>query len=153
MKESSADRASILRCTGASSMFCRPVRSALLLPSCTCSGWTRPEGGHRPSFPGGHQIAPCFPSREDWPPHHLAPRHSPGLTDRGHDPEVLQRLPFTLGDREAQRGRMIAPRSRGRPGELAAEAGTAGPGLTSPGGPAGRRFLLDTRLRRIRRKD
>lgn len=29
----------------------------------------------------------------------------------------------------------------------------AGPGLTSPGGPAGRRFLLDTRLRRIRRKD
>lgn len=84
-------------------------------------------------------------------------RHPPGLMDRGCDPEVLQRLPFTLGDREAQRGRAIDPRSRGRAGvdepEPVAEAGTTGPGLTSPGGPAGRRFLLDARLRRIRRKD
>ena len=38
-------------------------------------------------------------------------RHPPGLMDRGCDPEVLQRLLFTLGDREAQRGRAIDPRS------------------------------------------
>ena len=56
-----------------------------------------------------------------------------------------------------QRGRAIDPRSQGQAGvdepEPVAEAGTAGPGLTSPGGPAGRRFLLDALLRRIRRKD
>jgi hypothetical protein len=26
-----------LRCTGANSMFCRPVRSALVLAACICS--------------------------------------------------------------------------------------------------------------------
>lgn len=92
----------------------------------------------------------------------------------------LQSLPFTVGEAEAQRSsvtylrphncwavgqdvnlcgvpRACACSQSQQEGGVVRLAAGCSPlclgGLTSPGCPAGRRFRLDTRLRRIRRKD
>ena len=136
MKESSADRASILRCTGASSMFCSPVRSALLFPSCTCSGWVQPEGRCGPSFPrgggGGEGIGLLHASLQGGPA--TAPP-AVRLVSETEDltPRCYRDCRSHLGT-ERNRGRAIDPRSRGRAGETSRslQPKQARPALASP---------------------
>lgn len=99
------------------------------------SGWTWPEGGQRPSLPQGASDCSTLPSRGGlartaWPATIRLVSRTGGVTLR-----CYRDFCSHLGTQRHREAELTAPRSLSY-GELMAEAGMAGPGLTSPGGSA-----------------